>query len=138
MLSRRRLLIALAVLAGLVVAADLVARSLTLGRLQALIEKDLTEALGLAVSVDELQLSLLPHLHLDARGVRVANFSDRPSSHLLEVAEIEIGVALWPLRKRIVVVDAFELRDAQLNIETDAEGGFALPLRLGGMVADDC
>ncbi len=136
MLSRRRLLIALAVLVGLVVAADLVARSLALGRLRTLIEKDLTEALGLAVSVDELQLSLLPHLHLDARGVRVANLSDRPSPYLLEVAEIEIGVALWPLRNRIVVVDAFELRDAQLNIETDAEGGFALPLRLGEMVAD--
>jgi uncharacterized protein involved in outer membrane biogenesis len=135
-LSRRRLLIALAVLVGLVVAADLVARSLALGRLRTLIEKDLTEALGLAVSVDELQLSLLPHLHLDARGVRVANLSDRPSPHLLEVAEIEIRVALWPLRNRIVVVDAFELRDAQLNIETDAEGGFALPLRLGEMVAD--
>jgi uncharacterized protein involved in outer membrane biogenesis len=135
-LSRRRLLIALAVLIGLVVAADLVARSLTLGRLRALVEEDLTDALGLAVSVDELQLSILPHLHLDARGVRVANLSDRPSPHLLEVAEIEIGVALWPLRNRIVVVRGFELRDAQLNIETDAEGAFALPLELGGMVAD--
>ncbi|UCE87207.1 MAG: AsmA family protein [Deltaproteobacteria bacterium] len=136
MRRHRHLLIAIAVVAALLFAADLAARSLTLARLRLLVEEDLTDALGLAVSVDALQLSLLPYLHLDARGVRVANLPDRPSPHLLEVGEIEIGVALWPLRKRIVAIDAFELRDGQLNIETDTEGGFALPLELGGDVAE--
>ena len=38
------------------------------------------------------------------------------------IAELEIGIALWPLLDRQLVVDALALRGVVLDVETDAEG----------------
>jgi uncharacterized protein involved in outer membrane biogenesis len=136
---RRRiaLVLALLLLVGVPLLADVIVRSVALGRLRPLVEEDLAEVLGLAVSVGELELSVIPTPHLEASDVRVANLPGRRMPHLLEIAELEIGIALWPLLDRQLVVDALTLRGVVLDVETDAEGGFELPLSLPELVDEE-
>jgi uncharacterized protein involved in outer membrane biogenesis len=136
---RRRIGLALALLllVGTPLLADVVVRNVALGRLRPLVEKDLAEVLGLGVSVGELKLSVVPTPHLEATNVRVDNLPGRRMPYLLEVAELEIGIALWPLLDRHLVVDSLELRDVVLEIETDADGGFDLPLALPELVQEE-
>ena len=123
---RRRILLALAllVLVGGPLLAEVAVRSIALGRLRQLVEEDLAEVLGLGVSVGELKLSVVPTPHLEATNVRVANLPGRRVPYLLEIAELEIGIALWPLFDRHLVVDALVLRDVALEIESP-DGGAA-------------
>jgi AsmA protein len=136
---RRRiaLVLALLLLVGVPLLADVIVRSVALGRLRPLVEEDLAEVLGLAVSVGALELSVVPTPHLEATDVLVANLPGRRVPHLLEIAELEIGIALWPLLDRQLVVDALALRGVVLDVETDAEGGFELPLSLPGLVDEE-
>ena len=136
---RRRIGLALGllVLVGAPLLAEVVVRNVALGRLRPLVEEDLAEVLGLGVSVGELKLSVLPSPHLEATNVRVDNLPGRRVPYLLEVGELEIGIALWPLLDRHLVVDSLVLRGVALEIETDAEGGFDLPLALPELVQEE-
>jgi uncharacterized protein involved in outer membrane biogenesis len=136
---RRRIGLALTllVLVGGPLLADVVVRHVALGRLRPLVEEDLAEVLGLGVSVGELKLSVVPTPHLEAANVRVDNLPGRRVPHLLEIAELEIGIALWPLLGRHLVVDSLELRGVALEIETDAAGEFDLPLALPELVDEE-
>jgi uncharacterized protein involved in outer membrane biogenesis len=133
---RRRFFVVLAALILLYVGAHFAAREVSTGPLRALIEKNLTQVLGLEVSLDELVVALLPSPHLRAEGVRVVNLPGRPSPHLLSIDRLELGVALWPLFERRVVVDTLEIEGADVHVETDAKGRLAGDFRLGALVND--
>ncbi len=133
---RTRLLIIIVVLAALAGIAHFAVRMISTGPLRTLVEKDLSEALGLAVSIDQFEAALLPTPHLRAVGLRVANRPDRHSPHLLSIERIELEFEFWPLLERMLVVNAFEIEGADLYIETDAEGRLAGHFELGELVND--
>jgi uncharacterized protein involved in outer membrane biogenesis len=127
------LVVALCALGGL---AHFAVRFISTGPLRTLVEKDLSEALGLAVSLDELEVALFPMPHLHAEGLRVANLPDRSSPHLLSIDRIEFEFELWPLLDRKLVVSASEIAGADLYVETNAEGRLAGHFDLGALVND--
>lgn len=134
---RRRLGIIVVALGVIYALAHLAMREFSTDALRSLIERNLSHALGLDVSIDGLMLAMLPTPRLHAEGVRVANFPDRLSPHLLEIDRLEIGIAVWPLTKRIVVVDQLTIEDAELHLETNAQGRLGGGFDLGAVVSDD-
>jgi len=127
------LVVALCVLGGL---AHFAVRFISTGPLRTLVENDLSQALGLAVSLDELEVALLPTPHLHAEGLKVANLPDRSSPHLLSIDRIEFEFEFWPLLNRKLVVNAAEVEGADLYVETNAEGRLAGHFELGELVND--
>jgi hypothetical protein len=105
-----RLFIIVAALVVLYGVAHLAMGKVSTGPLRTLIEKNLTQALGLEVTLDELVAALLPTPHLHAEGVRIANFPGRPSAQLLSIDHLDLGIALWPLLERSVAVDELTTR----------------------------
>jgi len=127
------ILVALVVFLGL---AHLATRRISTGPLRTRIEKKLTQALGLEITLAELRVALLPTPHLEAEGVRIANFPGRPSPNLLRIDRLDLGIRLWPLLEGIVVIDALSIERADLYIETDSEGRLADSHRLGAKAND--
>ena len=72
------LVVALCALGGI---AHFAVRFISTGPLRMLVEKNLSQALELAVSLDELEVALLPTPHLHAEGLEVANLPGRSSPH---------------------------------------------------------
>lgn len=106
--------------------AHLVTQRIAMAPLQALIEKRLTEAVGLEITFGRFRAGLLPTPHLDAEKVRIANFSGSKSPDLLRIEHVELGLAFWPLFDRIIEIDRLSIEGADLFLETDAEGQFTL------------
>jgi uncharacterized protein involved in outer membrane biogenesis len=125
------LVIAFVVLFGL---ARFAVRKISTGPLRDLIEKNLTEALDLAVSLDELEVALLPSPHLHAEGVWIASPPARATPHLLMVERVDLGIKFWPLFRRKVVIDTIAIEGADLHVETDVEGRLGGHLKLGALV----
>lgn len=110
----------------LVVAADLVLGQLSYERLRPVIERQLTEALGLEVRLHgELELDLWPLPHFDVRQITVANIANRPSPHLLAVDRLALDFRLWPLLRGKIEIGAIEVVDGELRIEPDEQGRFS-------------
>lgn len=133
---RIRFLIIVTALVAFFGLAHFAVRKISTGPLGTLVEKNLTHVLGLEVTLDELEVALLPTPHLHAEGVRVANLPGRPAPHLLSIERFDLGIQIWPLLKRIVVVDTIEIENAELHIETDSKGRFAGGLELAALVHD--
>jgi uncharacterized protein involved in outer membrane biogenesis len=132
----RSLLIATLGLAGLAGGIELLARGIALDMLGNRIEADLEDALGLKVSMSQLRLSLLPRPTLQASGVKIASPKGRSTPHLLEVEELRIGLAPWPLDGNTVKVVALDLRGTRLYLESDPETGHGISLDVGELAAD--
>lgn len=122
------IVVALAVLTG---AAHYTLGRRSTGPLRERVEKDLTRALGLEVTIDELMVALLPTPHLHAEGVRVANIPGRTSPYLLSIHRVDLEVAFWPLFARDVVIDGLTIAGADLHIDSDGQGRIASDLQLG-------
>ena len=117
-----RILILVTALVLFVGLAQFAVQKISTGPLRTLAEKKLTQALGLEVSIDELEASLLPMPHLRAEGIRVTNRPGRSTRNVLRIDRIDIGIELWPLLERIVLIDSLEIKGADLHLETDSEG----------------
>ncbi len=136
---RIRLLIfvvALVALVAFVGSAQFAVRKISTGPLRALVEKNLTQALGLEVSLDELEVTLFPTPRLRAEGIRVTNRPGRSTQNVFKTDRIDLGIELWPLLERIVLIDSLEIKGADLHLETDSEGHLAGDLKLGALVND--
>ena len=98
-MSLRRLLIGTVVVLGLlVVSADLLLEALSFERLKPILERQLSEGVGLDVKLaGELELELFPRPHFEAREISVANLPGRPSPHILEIRRLDLDFQLWPL-----------------------------------------
>jgi len=128
LLGRKRVFIGVAVaIAGLLVAGELLGRFLRLESQRRTIERELSDAIGLAVSIGgDLRLHLLPTPRFEAEDVRVANFPGRPSPHLLAIDSVDLVFDSWRLLLGVIEIDRLTLDGVDLHVETDAHGGFHL------------
>lgn len=122
--SMRRLLVILLVLAGLAIAAALIVPALlTPDNWRGEIERRAGEQLGRQVTIGgEIGLTILPRIQIQAEQVAISNadgFGDEPFA---ELAELRLGLALWPLFSRRVEVDEFVLVDPVIRLRQNARG----------------
>lgn len=127
---RSRLLVVAVSLGVLLGLAHLALREISTAPLRTRIEERLTQVLGRAVSLDDLDVALLPTPHLSAAGVRVAALPGRSSADLLHIDRVALGIAFWPLLRRTVAIDSLAIDDADLHLETDDEGRLVEGLHL--------
>ncbi len=125
------LIFALALFLGL---AQLAVRKISTDPLRMLAEKKLTQALGFEVSIGELEASLLPMPHLRAQGIQVSNRSGRTTRNVFRIERIDLGIQLWPLLERTVLIDSLKIKGADLYLETDSAGNLAGDLKLDSVV----
>ena len=70
----------------------------------------------------DFELSILPRVKVKASNVTFANAPGAKQANMLELAELEVGVALFPLISGKVEVSSFVLVDPVINLEVDAQG----------------
>ncbi len=70
----------------------------------------------------DFDLSILPRVRVKAGDVTFANAPGAQQANMLELAELEVGLALFPLISRQVEVTSFVLVDPVINLEVDANG----------------
>ncbi len=110
-----------------VIAGYRIAQGLSLDSLRPVIERELTEGIGLEVQIAGTpRLALWPALSLVVDDVRVANLPDRPSETLLRIGRLALELDAPALLQRMIVIEALELSDVELRIEPDADGRFGL------------
>jgi uncharacterized protein involved in outer membrane biogenesis len=95
--------------------------------LRPVLERELTEGLGLEVEIAGTpRIELFPVIRLVVEDVRVASPPGRPSPSLLRIGRLDLEVDALPLLQRMIVVEALELSDVELRIEPDIDGSFGL------------
>lgn len=114
----RRLLIILAVLAGLVIAAALIIPSLlTPENWRSQIEQAASEQIGRTVHIEgEMGFTILPAIEIRAGNVSVSNAEGFGEEPLASLSELRLGLALWPLLSRRVEVDEFVLVEPVIRL----------------------
>ncbi len=124
----KRLWVALGLMIVLVaIAADQVAENFSLESLRRVIERDLSEALGLEVRIAGcLRIGLFPQVRFEIEDVRISNLPGRPSPHLLVIGRMALELRILPLLRKTLVVDELEIYDAEIRIEPDEQGAWSL------------
>jgi len=85
--------------------------------------REVHAATGRDLAVDgPLRLKLLPRIALEAHGVRLGNAAWGSQPDMARIGTLRMVVALAPLLQRRVEIDRIELSDADLLLETDAQG----------------
>lgn len=90
-----------------------------------------SQALGMELSVERLRLSF--PLRLTVEGTLLRDGADT----LLRCGRLSLDAALWPLLRREVAVDRFELRDLAARY-ADSLGGMELRLAAGRFSLEEC
>ncbi|MDM0047055.1 AsmA family protein [Variovorax dokdonensis] len=87
------------------------------------VEREVMAATGRTFAVDgPLRLKLLPRIALEATGVRLGNAPWGSQPDMARIGSLRMDVALMPLLQRNVEIGRIELSDADLLLETDAQG----------------
>lgn len=77
-----------------------------------------SENLGREVTLaGDVRLSFLPGVQIQARNVSIANEEGFGETPFAEMAEMRVGVQLWPLLSRTVVIEEFILIDPVIRLE---------------------
>lgn len=90
-----------------------------------------SQTLGMELSVEQLRLAF--PLRLTVEGTLLRDGADT----LLRCGRLSLDAALWPLLRREVVVDRFELRDLAARY-ADSLGGMELHLAAGWLALEEC
>jgi uncharacterized protein involved in outer membrane biogenesis len=127
-LSRKRRLAGAAIaIVGVLIALAVSVRFIDFGRFRERAERELSSALGLEVSIrGDFYLDVVPRLQLATTDVTVANLEGRPSPHLAEIGSLQLELSTWELLFGAIEIDGLNVLDAEIRIETDAEGRFGL------------
>jgi len=138
-LGRKRIFIGAAVaIAGLLIAGELVSGFLRLESQRGTIERKLSEAAGLAVSIGgDLRLHLFPTPRFEAADVRVANLPGRPSPHLLAIDSVDLVFDSWRLLLGAIEIDQLTLVGVEAHVETDTQGGFPVAQDADALVDEE-
>jgi len=138
-MSRKRIVIgAVLAIVGLLIAGEILAGFLRLDRQRAIIERKLSEAAGLDVSIGgDLELHLFPDPRSEAKSVTVANLPNRPSPHLLAIDSVDLAFDSWKLLFGAVEIDHLELVGLEVHIETDAQDQFPVPHRVDSLLDEE-
>lgn len=135
----RRLLIILAVLAGLVIAAALIIPALlTPENWRSQIEQAASEQIGRTVRIEgEMGFTILPAIEIRAGNVSVSNAEGFGEEPLASLSELRLGLALWPLLSRRVEVDEFVLVEPVIRLAQrgDANNWTLIPEGAGDTAA---
>jgi hypothetical protein len=125
----RRALLALAALAALGGALEWAVEQVSIERYRGFVESELGKAFGRGVRIGgDLRLEVVPGLRFEARDVTVESAPGRSAPHLLRIEVLRLTLALAPLLERRLEVEALGIEEADLRLETDAEGELdALP-----------
>lgn len=122
-------------LAGLLLAVLLLPALLYVPAVQDLVRRKATayasRALDMELSVERLRLSF--PLRLTVEGTLLRDGADT----LLHCGRLSLDAALWPLLRREVVVDRFELRDLTARY-ADSLAGMELHLAAGRFALEEC
>ena len=115
----RRLLLVLVAILVLALGAALVAPALIPeATLRARAEQAASEALGREVGLaGDISLRLLPRLEIRATDASVANAPGFSAAPFAEMAELRLGLALWPLVSRRIELTEFALIDPVIRLE---------------------
>ncbi|MBW2271324.1 MAG: AsmA family protein, partial [Deltaproteobacteria bacterium] len=127
-MGRKRIFIVVAAaIAGLLIGGELLTSYLRLEDQRRTIERRLSEAAGLEVSIgDDLRLHLFPAPRFEVADVTVANLPGRPSPHLLAIDSVDLAFDSWRLLLGAIEIDHLTLVGVEAHVETDAQGGFAV------------
>lgn len=122
-------------LAGLLLAVLLLPALLYVPAVQDLVRRKAaayaSQALGMELSVERLRLAF--PLRLTVEGTLLRDGADT----LLRCGRLSLDAALWPLLRKEVVVDRFELRDLAARY-ADSLGGMELHLAAGRFALEEC
>ncbi|MGP1275160.1 MAG: AsmA family protein [Caulobacterales bacterium] len=120
----RRLLVILLVLAGLAVAAALLAPLLfSPENWRGEIEQRASQELGREVSLNgDIALSVLPSIQIRAADASIGNADGFGEEPFAELGELRLGLALWPLFSSRVEVSEFVLVDPVIRLRQNAGG----------------
>jgi hypothetical protein len=121
----RRPLAALAILAALLVAGDLAARSIRFDRRD--VERRATDLLGRPVSIGEFHLELLPSPRFEAHSIAVANPPGRGAPQLIEIGVLDLEFRLLDLLFGRLEIDSVRAVDADLYLMSDSRGQLDVP-----------
>lgn len=94
------------------------------------VQDAMAQALGRPVAIGgDVRLTLLPRLGLRAGSVSIAGEAGREGGPLLVAGEMAVGLDVWALLGRQVVVETVSLEKPVLSLERDASGrpNWALP-----------
>ena len=124
-ISRKRVLLVLAALAGLfgllVQAFNVLAT-----RHREQVQQELQKALGKDVRFEQLTVSLLGGFGFSAKGFRVADDPHFAATPLVQASELVLGVSPWNLLLGQIVVDSMTLTEPEFQIITNEEGAVNL------------
>jgi AsmA protein len=120
----KKLLIGILVLVVIVIAAAVVLPFfIPLDTIKEQITTRAEDATGRKLIIaGDFDLSILPRVQIKAGDVTFANAPGAQQANMLELAELEVGLALFPLISRQVEVTSFVLVDPVINLEVDANG----------------
>ena len=134
----RRILIALAVLALLVVIVDNALGRISLERPRVIIEELITGAAGVEFRIEgKLGFGLLPGLHVEATRLVLENAEDRPSAHLAEIGRVDLWLRVWPLLRGALDIYRIDIVDAQVHIDPDPQGKIEIPEDVAELILAD-
>lgn len=81
------------------------------------------DATGRDFRIDgDLQVALLPRLHLYASGVRLANAPGAAAAEMLSLDSVVLDAEVWPLLRRRLVVNSLILTRPVINLDIDQDG----------------
>jgi hypothetical protein len=107
-------------------------------RERAFVESELSSALKRPVRIGgSFALQLLPRPGFQASEVSVDNLPGRPSPFLAQIGELELRFHSWRLLLGDLEIAELVLRDAELRLEADPEGRFALESSVDDLVDDE-
>ncbi len=90
------------------------------------------ESTGRNMTIDgEIQLSLFPRVQISLEDIRIDNVSGGRADDLAQIAELSLGLQLFPLLSGNVHVDRFALVDPVINLEIDNEQNANWVLTIG-------
>ncbi|WP_421792110.1 AsmA family protein [Hyphobacterium sp.] len=77
-----------------------------------------SEALGREVTLaGEVRLTIIPNVQITATDVSIANAEGFGDAAFADMAEMRVGVQLWPLLSRNVIIDEFVLVDPAIRLQ---------------------
>jgi AsmA protein len=120
----KKVLIGILVLVVLIIGAAVIAPFfIPLDTIKEQITTRAEDATGRKLTIaGDFDLSILPKVRVKAGDVTFANAAGAKQANMVELAQLEVGLSLFPLISGQVEVSSFVLVDPVINLEVDANG----------------
>jgi uncharacterized protein involved in outer membrane biogenesis len=124
MVSRRKIVLSLAIIVGCILIALLVLAPvfLNLDHYRPQIISYFEQSTGKKVEIERLSISFLPQTTIHIQGFGVKSPPLFPPSYILKVPQADVVVDFWPLLHRNVVIRSLVLQEPVINLVSDPDG----------------